>query len=68
MRSKRPDKWCNNSWAQYHENAPAHALLAVQQFLVSTKMTVILPQPPYSLDLATCDFVLFLKIILKLKG
>jgi hypothetical protein len=37
----------------------------VQQFLASTKTTVI-PHPPYSLDLATCYFFLFLKM--KLKG
>ena len=27
---KRPDKWCNNSWALNHDNALAHALLVSQ--------------------------------------
>jgi hypothetical protein len=45
MRSKHPDEWCNNSWAQYHENALAYASLVVLQFLASTKMTII-PHPP----------------------
>ena len=49
IRPKLPDKWRDNSWALSHNNAPAHALLIVQQFLASTNTTVIL-QPPYSLD------------------
>jgi transposase len=66
IRRKHPDKWCNNSWALHHNNAPPHISLVLRQFLASTKMTVI-PQPPYSEDLATCGFFLFLKIKLKLK-
>jgi histone-lysine N-methyltransferase SETMAR len=38
-----------------------------KQFLVKYKMAVI-PQPPYSPDLATYDFFLFPKLKLKLKG
>jgi hypothetical protein len=41
-------------------------LLVVQQFLASTNATII-PHPPYSLDLAPCDFFLFSKMKLKLK-
>jgi hypothetical protein len=29
---------------------------------------VIVPHPPYFLDLALCDFTLFLKLKMKLKG
>jgi hypothetical protein len=29
---------------------------------------VIIPHPPYSLDLAPCDFALFPKLKMKLKG
>ena len=36
---------------------PAHTSLSVQQFLAKN-MTVI-PHPPYSPDLAPCDFFLF---------
>ena len=67
IQRKRPDKRRNNSWAQHHENAPAHVSLIVQQFLASTKTTVIL-HPPYSPVLATRDFVLFPKTVSKLKG
>jgi hypothetical protein len=66
IRRKLPDKWCNTYWTLHHENAPAHATLFVQHFLVSTNTTVI-PHPPYSLDIALCDFCLFLKMILKLQ-
>jgi hypothetical protein len=63
---KRPVKWRNNSWALHHDNAPSHTSLLVLQFFTSTKKTVI-PHPPYSPDLAPCDFFLFPKIKLKLK-
>jgi hypothetical protein len=65
IQRKRPDKWCNNSWDLHHDTL-AHAPLIVQQFLASTKVTVI-PQPHYSPDLVPCDFLLFLKMKLKLK-
>jgi histone-lysine N-methyltransferase SETMAR len=60
IQHKHPDKWRNNSWALHHDNAPAHTSL-VRQFLASTKVTFI-PHPPYSLDLAPCDFFLFPKM------
>jgi hypothetical protein len=43
------------------DNAPAHESLVVQKFLASTNTTVI-PHPPYSPDLASCDFFLFPKM------
>jgi hypothetical protein len=42
---KRPVKWCNNSWALHHDNAPAHTSLLVLQFFTSTKRK----SPPPSL-------------------
>jgi hypothetical protein len=67
IQHKYPDKWHNNSWALHHDNALAHTSLIVRQFLVSMKMTFI-PHPPYSLDLAPCEFFLFPKMKLKLRG
>ena len=64
---KRPDKWHYNFWALHRDNAPVDALLTVQRFLASTKMTVIL-HTPYLQVPATCDFFLFVKMKLKLKG
>ena len=40
---------------------------STQQFLTKNKMVVI-PHPPYSPDLAPCDFFLFRKMKMKLKG
>jgi len=56
-----------NSWARHHVKSVAHASLVVQQFLAYMNTTVI-PYPPYSPGLATCDFFLFAKMKLKLKG
>jgi len=50
-----------------NDNAPSHTFVLTQQFLVKNKISVI-PQLPYSPDLAPCDFFLFPKMKLKLKG
>jgi hypothetical protein len=44
-----------------------HTSVLTQLFLTKCKM-VIIPHPPYSPDLAPCDFLLFPKLKLKLKG
>ena len=43
-----------------HDNAPAHTSAIVTAFLKKEKVTV-LPHPPYSPDLAPCDFFLIPK-------
>jgi transposase len=71
IRRKRPDKWKNNkNWFLHHDNTPAHTLLVVRQFLTSENITVIPnhTQPPYSPDLVPCEFILFPKMKLRLKG
>ena len=67
IRKKRPDLWKNNSWLFHHDNAPTHTSLLVREFLAKN-ITVTMPQPPYSPDMAPCDFFLFLKIKRTLKG
>jgi hypothetical protein len=69
VQRKRPVKWCNNSWALNHDNAPTHMSLPVRQFLTSTKMTVFL-HLPNSLTHQTLPvtFFLFLKMKLQLKA
>jgi transposase len=64
---KRAELWTNNSWFLHHDNAPAYASLLIRDFLAKTKLTV-LPQPPYSPDLAPSDFFLFPKLKYTLKG
>ena len=51
----------------HHDNAPAHSYLNVSQFLAKNNMTLI-ANPPYSPDLAPCDFFLFPKLKLRTKG
>ena len=50
-----------------HDNAPAHTSAIVTAFLKKEKATV-LPHPPYSPDLAPCDFFLFPKLKAFLAG
>jgi hypothetical protein len=47
--------------------APAHTALSAQRFLVAKNMAVV-PHPPYSPNLAPCDFFLFPRMKSKLKG
>ena len=64
---KRRELWQDKSWLLHHDNAPAHNALSIRQFLAEKNMAV-LEQPPYSPDLAPCDFFLFptkLKRIIK---
>jgi hypothetical protein len=51
----------------HHDNALAHNALAVQEFLAK-KSIMKLDHPPYSLDLAWCNFWLFPKLKTALKG
>ena len=67
IRKKRPELWKNNSWLLHHDNAPAHSSLLVRNFLAINN-TVIMPQPPYSPDLALCDFLLFPRLKRPMKG
>jgi len=59
--------WSSGVWFLHHDNAPAHTALSVQQFLAKNNMTVI-PHPPYSPDLAPCDFFLFPRMKGQMKG
>jgi len=59
-RRKRPQLW-KNGFILHQNNAPAHAALSVQQFLVD-KNIATLQNPLYSPDLAPCHFFLFSKL------
>ena len=54
-------------WVLQHDNAPAHTAISIREFL-SKKNIPVLPHPPYSTDLAPCDFYHFPKLKSKLKG
>jgi hypothetical protein len=55
-----PELWPNN-WILHHNNAPAHMMLSVKQFLAQ-KIITETEHPPCSLDLALNDLRLFPEI------
>ena len=55
------------AWALHHDNAPAHTAHSIQVFLASHGIPVI-QQPPYSPDMAPCDFWFFPQLKTVLKG
>lgn len=67
IRKKRPDLWKDNTWFLHHDNAPSHTALIIREFFAKNA-THIVPQPPYSPDLAPCDFWLFSKLKRPLRG
>ncbi|KAL4092021.1 hypothetical protein QTP88_026604 [Uroleucon formosanum] len=67
VRRKRPEAWKSKSWFLHHDNAPAHSALSVREFLTSKNIPVV-PHPPYSPDLASCDFFLLPRLKSTLKG
>ena len=67
IRRKRPELWCAGNWLLHDDNAPSHRALVMREFLTHKAITTF-PHPPYSPDLAPCDFLLFPKMKLQLKG
>jgi transposase len=67
QKKKTLELWHNHNWLLHHDNAPAHTSLKTTEFVTNNNM-VIVPHPPYSLDLAPCDFALFPKLKMKSKG
>jgi len=63
---KRPGLW-PDKWILHHDNALAHDALRVREFLAKNSITKM-DNPPYSPDLAPCDFWLFPKLKIALKG
>jgi histone-lysine N-methyltransferase SETMAR len=54
LRRKRPEFWCNQNWLLHDDNA--HTSLKTTEFVTNSNMFIV-PHPPYSPDLAPCDFV-----------
>ena len=55
-----PEKWRSGSWILHHDNAPANRAVITNEFLAKHDI-LSLPHPPFSPDLALCDF-LFLQL------
>jgi histone-lysine N-methyltransferase SETMAR len=65
VRRKWHHKWSSGTWL-LHYNAPCHTALNVREFLAKHSIPVV-PHPPYSPDLAPCDFF-FPRLKSTLKG
>jgi len=61
------NQFAEKDWVLHHENASSHTSHLLQQFLAKHG-TAQLQQPPYSPDLAPCDFFLFPRLKKVLKG
>jgi len=66
VRRKGPGLW-PGKLILHPDSAPAHDVLRVHKFLAKNSITKM-DHPPYSPDLALCDFWLFPKLINALKG
>jgi hypothetical protein len=67
VRRKRFYKWSSGTGLVHHDSAPRHAALSDREFLAKHSILVV-PHPPYSPDLAPCDFFLFPRLKSTLKG
>ncbi|UYV70735.1 hypothetical protein LAZ67_8000406 [Cordylochernes scorpioides] len=54
-------------WKLLHDNALDHRAIIVQDYSAKHSVSV-LPHPPYSPDIAPCDFFFFPKLKMTLKG
>ena len=57
----RPALFKSGQWHFQQDNAPVHNSIVVTDYLTQMGIETV-PQPPYSLDLAACDVLLFLKL------
>ena len=55
---KKPALFKSAQWHFYHDNIPAHNSILVADYLTKMGIKTVL-HPPYSPDLAPCDFWLF---------
>jgi len=67
VRRHRPENWRSGNWILHHDNAPAHRAVTTNEFLAKHNIPS-LPRPPYSPDLAPCDFFLFPQLKKTMKG
>ena len=57
----------SGQWHFHQDNAPVHNSILVTDYLTKIGIKTV-PHPPYSPDLAPCDFWLFPKLKEKLRG
>jgi histone-lysine N-methyltransferase SETMAR len=66
LRNKRPNL-VESGWILHHDNAPAHGSRVVHEVLQRRQIS-LLEHPPYSPDLAPCDFWPFPRVKSQLRG
>ena len=67
FRRKRPELFESGQWHFHQNNAPVHNSILVKDYLTQMGIKTV-PHPPYSPDLAPCDFWLFPKLKENLRG
>jgi histone-lysine N-methyltransferase SETMAR len=67
VRRKRQDLWAATTWQLHHNNAPTNSSYLIQTSLAKHSSPVV-RQAPYYPDMAPCDFWLFPKLKMPLKG
>jgi len=68
VRRKRPDLWAAETWQLHHDKTPAHSSHLIQSFFLAKHNIPLIRQAPYSPNMAPCDFWLFPKLKMPLKG
>lgn len=63
----RPEYPAGKQLFLLHDNAPPHKTLKVREFL-NQKQICVIDHPPYSPDLSPCDYFLFPKLKIAMKG
>ena len=58
---KRPALFKSGQWHFHQDNAPVHNTILVKDYLTKIGIKTV-PNPPYSPDLAPCDFCFFPKL------
>ena len=67
FRSKRPELFKSGQWHLHQDNAPTHKSIMVTSYLTEMGVKTV-PHPPYSTDLAPCNFWMFPRLKEKLRG
>ena len=63
---RRPQLWATGDWQLHHDNVPTRASCHMNSFLAKYQITQV-TQPPYSPDVAPCNFWLLPKLKSPLK-
>ncbi len=67
IRRKRPHLWRGRQFLLHHDNASSHTAILTLALIGESDIDMV-PHPPYSPDLAPCDFFLFPRLKAELRG